>query len=149
MTPAPTRKPWEDLAEVLSYGRHELRMTNTEMADEIGLSRERVRQILAKAGHGKRICPCGCGIYSKEDKCHSCLKRENSKPKPKVASLCANCGKLRSQTTALYVCSDGSRKCQKCAYHTDRSWKIKFLKQQISSLQKRLNVELDLVNRVG
>lgn len=49
-------------------------MTDTEMAAELGLSRERIRQIRNKAGAPTRYCACGTRLAPKKEQCSRCAK---------------------------------------------------------------------------
>jgi hypothetical protein len=111
--PSPRRDT--DLETVLIYGREELKMTNVAMAREIGLSAERIRQILARAGHTGLLCACGRRRAANRESCGNCLPKS---PPPPRGTLCAKgCGRKSLKGDVCFKCR------QKTRYRDDPEWR--------------------------
>lgn len=86
----PSFWPREVIDEVVRYGYEVLRMQDAAMGRELGLTRERVRQIRARVGIVLPRCACGLKRLSAGyDCCRRCAAKMNAKSVP----CSAGCGR--------------------------------------------------------
>ena len=76
----------EKSQKIVKYRKENPCLTLTVIADKFGLTRERIRQIVSRAGiktrhlsNSSKICPTCNGVKSRQSKqCMSCFKREHN-----------------------------------------------------------------------
>lgn len=115
-----------DLAwrETIAYGSRELRMTDAAMARELGVTRERIRQIRRKTG--EPIVRCSCGSRAREGgQCGACKKKKATA----LAPCRLDCGRrTRRPDGRCFRCY------QKVRYREDPEFRAK-----LYAIQKRSN----------